>query len=51
MNAAKPSSSGTITLPARVKAEAVTADYTNGVLTIDLPKTGKPTESTSIAIH
>jgi HSP20 family protein len=40
----------TITLPTPVKADAVKADYTDGVLTVNLPKTDKATEATTVTV-
>ncbi|HUB66001.1 MAG TPA: Hsp20/alpha crystallin family protein [Candidatus Methylacidiphilales bacterium] len=41
----------TISLPTPVKPESVTADYTNGVLTINLPKSDKVAEATNVTVQ
>ena len=41
----------TITLPSPVKADAVQADYNNGVLTINLPKNDTATDTTDVPVH
>jgi HSP20 family protein len=41
----------TMTLPTPVNAAAAKADYTNGVLTINLPKTDKATDTTDVTVQ
>jgi HSP20 family protein len=40
-----------ITLPGAVQTDAVKADYTNGVLTITLPKADKATDTINVTVH